>query len=99
MMSTILTVSPLLIFNQMKKLSLLLLAGTLALGVVQPAMAHGHHHHPGVHIPHQPGPVDTLINLGLIGAGAWWEYGSEIEYEHDGETYVLCNDHGRRYYC
>ena len=85
----------------MKKLSLLLLTGTLALGAVQPAMAHGggHQHLPNPHGLHQPGPVDILINLGLIGAGAWWEYGPEIEYEYDGDTYVLCNDHGRRYYC
>lgn len=80
------------------KISSLLLAGAIALSVAQPAVAHthGHHHHPEIQ---RPSPLGTLLGIGLVGAGIWWNYGPEIEYEYNGDKYVLCNDFGRRYYC
>lgn len=84
------------------KISSLLIAGVLALGVAQPAVAHdyyGHHNHPVYQQPHQPGPLETILGIGVIGTSIWWNYGPDIEYEYNGDTYVLCNDFGRRYYC
>lgn len=86
------------------KISSLLLVGTLALGVAQPAMAHsyhghGHYPHPEIQRPQHPSPLETILGVGLVGAGIWWNYGPEIEYEYNGDKYVLCNDFGRRYYC
>ncbi len=82
----------------MKKFSLLLLTGILSLGTVQPAMAHRSHGHYHDH-NRDLSTAETIIGIGLIGAGIWWNYGPEIEYNYDGDTYILCNDHGRRYYC
>ena len=92
------------------KIKPLLFAGVLALSSATPALAHGyggHHSHPGYQQPYQPIPgpsrgpsaIETILGIGIIGAGLWWGYGPDIEYEYDDKTYVLCNDFGRRYYC
>ena len=96
------------------KIKPLLFAGVLALSSATPALAHGggHHYHPTyepVHTqPYQPIPgpsnntpsvLGTILGIGVIGAGLWWNYGPDIEYEYDDKTYVICNDFGRRYYC
>ena len=62
----------------------------------------------------RPSTLETVLGIAVIGAGLYWnspayqnDYGyyngNRNHHHHNqyqgGKTYVICNDHGRRYYC
>jgi len=57
----------------------------------------------------RPSTLETVLGIAVIGAGLYWNSPAyQNDYNHgyngnryydDGRRYVICNDHGRRYYC
>ena len=57
----------------------------------------------------RPSTLETVLGIAVIGAGLYWNSPAyQNDYNHgyngnryhdDGRRYVICTDHGRRYYC
>lgn len=55
----------------------------------------------------RPSTLETVLGIAVIGAGLYWNspayqndyHNGNRHYYDDGRRYVICNDHGRRYYC